>query len=159
MFNVPEMFIVLPAPQIRRKTQMYRYMCHVPEDSCYLQPLKRDAKHNNIFIFAMFRKYSWYLQRLKDDAKRKKYRYVCNVPEVFMVPPAPQRRCKTQQYRYVCNVPEVFMAPPAPQIRWETQTNTLMSSNMMTNTIISLSLQCSGGIHRISSASNTMTKH
>ena len=34
----------------------------------YLQRLKSNAKDNNIVVFTMFPKYSWYLQRLKDDA-------------------------------------------------------------------------------------------
>ena len=36
-------------------------------------------------------------------------------------PPAPQIRCKTVEYRCICNVLEVFMVPPAPQIRRQTQ--------------------------------------
>ena len=37
--------------------------------SWYLQRLKYNGKHNNIFTFAMFRRHSWYLQRLKYDGK------------------------------------------------------------------------------------------
>jgi hypothetical protein len=47
-------------------------------------------KHNNIMIFAMSWKPSWYLERRKHDGKTKQCNDNCNVPEAFMVPGAPQ---------------------------------------------------------------------
>ena len=71
--------MVPPAPQIRWKTLNYdgKHMNIVIfamfwRYSWYLQRLKYDGNHMNIGIFAMFWRYSQYLQRLKYDRKHKK---------------------------------------------------------------------------------------